>query len=285
VRAGLDANYGDDHSFAIYPRAEMKGISYELRDAVREAEANDAGPFMPSLSVRQSVDLEDGVMWAAHRRMVHEFRFGRRSKIHGYIVAPEKLGLVLVEKKLLARQMHEAGIKADQETAERISGAAVSIQLGLSELLKNRPRLAQLELDEPTQFEEKTTIGCGPRAWRGFSANYYQRGADTLTANALLVVQKQLCIGAIATSLADLGDRPINTRPLLGDPHIALIMRHSPLSARKLMDVQERLEKLVPPSIQLKDPVIDLQLSPYDQPQALQLWHREPDQGILRLAA
>jgi hypothetical protein len=51
----------------------MKGISYELRDAVREAEANDAGPFMPSLSVRQSVDLEDGVMWAAHRRMVQAY--------------------------------------------------------------------------------------------------------------------------------------------------------------------------------------------------------------------
>jgi hypothetical protein len=61
----------------------MKGMSYELRDAARQAEMNDAGPFMPSISVRQYVDLEDGLVGAAHSKMIREFRFSRRARVHG----------------------------------------------------------------------------------------------------------------------------------------------------------------------------------------------------------
>jgi hypothetical protein len=263
----------------------MKGMSYELRDAARQAEMNDAGPFMPSISVRQYVDLEDGLVGAAHSKMIREFRFSRRARVHGYVVAPKKLCLVLLEKRLLAKQMTAAGIQANEETSERISGAAVSIQMGLSTLLKNQPSKIELPLDEPRTFEDKTTIGCAPYAWRGFTANYYQRGAETMTPNALVVAQKQLCIGAITTALADLGDRPIDTRPLLGDPHIAFIMRNSSLSERKLMDTQARLSNILPVSVNLRDPEINLQLGATQTPQVLQLWHREPAEGILRLAA
>lgn len=262
----------------------MKGISYELRNAVRQAEANEAGPFLPSLSVRRYVDLEDGVVEEAHARMIRELKFGRRGKIHGYIVAPKRMCVVLLEQRVLTRQMRSADILATRETVERVSNAAVSIQLGLSELLKNNPKKSDFQLDEPSYFRDKTVIGCAPKAWKGYGANYFQRGAEGPTQNALLVAEKQLCLGALATAFED-ADQPLDTRPLVGAPHIAFIMRNSPLSEDKFLNVRERLIDILPDSVKLSDPEIHLQLDMDEAPQIIQLWHREPEEGRLRLAA
>jgi hypothetical protein len=263
-----------------------------------------AGPFMPSFSVRRHVELQDGSAEEVHRRLKRELKFGR-TKLEGYIVAPEQLCLVILEQRTMVKQMRAAKIHskkaeefgASESLTKRIESVAVSLQLGLSKLLQNTPIHMELGLDNPRTLQQGKTIGCQPDAWRGYTANYYRRGSqerplteakaqkpEYMSANELLVAEKNLCVGAVA-SLFAAEEKPFDTAAFYGEPHIAFVQRNAALKPKQFETISSKLQAIIPEAITLADPVVYLQLERNQEPIQLRAWPREEEHGRLRLVA
>lgn len=272
----------------------------------RDVQAWDAdrqsGAFLPSFSVRRPVQLEDGVAAELHKGLRKTLKFrSEKQRVQGYIVSPDKMCLVMVEQKALIHQMRLAGIRPDPNNPgalpKRVEELAVSVQLGLSTLLQNRQSTLTLPVGVPERFDGGRSVGCPPQAWRGYGANYHRRGnaarplsevqqqkPENLTPNALLVVEKQLCIGAIAAAFSD--EYPaFNVSPLIGGPRITLLRRSSPIHDGKFNELQSMLADVLPDELPLGDPVIHLQTHRNAEPQDLPVWPREMSSGRLRLVA
>jgi hypothetical protein len=281
-----------------------RNFSHERRESSRSVDAW-AGPFMPSFSVRRHVELADGSAEEVHKRLKRVLRMGR-NRFQGYVVAPEQLCLVMVEQRSLINQMRRAKIQPEQSAsqnsdeppfAKKVENVAVSLQLGLSKLLQNSDNRLELRLDNPRPLKERKTVGCLPAAWRGYSANYYRRGhhetplteakaqkPEFMSPNQLLIAEKNLCIGAVASLFAE-ESKPFDATPFYSEPHVAFVHRNAPITPSQFQSWESKLDDIIPESVTLSDPVVYVQLERTAEPLELKVWPREEYGGEFRLAA
>jgi hypothetical protein len=279
-----------------------RNFSHERRQTSRAVDAW-AGPFMPSFSVRRHVELADGSAEEVHKRLKRVLRMGR-NRFEGYVVAPDKLCLVMVEQRALIDQMRRAKIQPEKSAsqddpplAQKVENVAVNLQLGLSKLLQNTDNRLELSLDNPRPLKERKTVGCLPAAWRGYSANYYRRGhherplteakthkPEFMSPNELLIAEKNLCVGAVASLFAEEA-KPFDATPFYSEPHVAFVHRNAPISPSQFQNWEKKLEDIIPETVTLSDPVVYVQLERTTEPLELKAWPREDDNGEFRFAA
>lgn len=218
-----------------------------------QSEETTAKYFVPSFSIRRHVSRNSEVQL---RRMQRDVQ--RRLGGAFTVMAPEFLTVKVLEQKKWIERMRELDIRPSPDDMKDL---AYEVRDGLTEILDFSPSPLSLPIGRLGVYGyREQALGLGIQGWKGYRARYASHDENgAMTAYGAIVAENQFCLESIEAAV---GDDAFSVEGLAPTPHITIARRSDSIRARELRNIESRLEDIIPASIEVSDPIIELRTHP-----------------------